>query len=75
LVEQLAESFGTERILWGSDYPQTAHDTYAGLVDLATTAFAGLSPAEQAAVLWDNTRRLFGFADRDGGPAGPDRGP
>lgn len=71
LVEQLAEAFGTERILWGSDYPQTAHDTYAGLVDLATTAFAGLTPAEQAAVLGDNTRRLFGFGDRDGGPAGP----
>ena len=75
LVEQLAGCFGTERILWGSDYPQTAHDTYAGLLDLARTALAGLSPAEQAAVLGDNTRRLFGFAHRDGGPTGPSRGP
>jgi L-fuconolactonase len=75
LVEQLAGCFGTARILWGSDYPQTAHDTYAGLVDLARTALAGLSPAEQSAVLGDNTRRLFGFADRDGGPNGPYGGP
>jgi L-fuconolactonase len=66
-VEQLVGWFGTRRILWGSDYPQTTHDSYAGLVDLATDAFADLAPAERAAVLGGNTRRLFGFAGEGSG--------
>jgi L-fuconolactonase len=66
-VEQLVGWFGTHRILWGSDYPQTTHHSYAGLVDLAADAFADLAPAERAAVLGGNTRRLFGFAGDDGG--------
>ncbi len=66
-VEQLVGWFGTQRILWGSDYPQTTHDSYAGLVDLALDAFADLTPADRAAVLGGNTRRLFGFADEGGG--------
>lgn len=63
LAEQLADCFGTDKVLWGSDYPQTAHDSYGGLVDLAHNALGGLAPAEQAAVLGDNTRRLFGFGN------------
>ncbi|HEY1466172.1 MAG TPA: amidohydrolase family protein [Acidimicrobiales bacterium] len=66
-VGQLVGWFGTHRILWGSDYPQTTHDNYAGLVDLATDAFADLAPAERAAVLGGNTRRLFGFGGESGG--------
>jgi L-fuconolactonase len=60
-VEQLVGWFGTPRMLWGSDYPQTFHDTYPGLVGLAVEAFADLAPHEVAAVLGDNTRQLFGF--------------
>jgi predicted TIM-barrel fold metal-dependent hydrolase len=67
-VEQLVGWFGTHRMLWGSDYPQTHHDTYAGLVDLAVEAFADLSPHEVAGVLGDNTRHLFGFTAEVGRP-------
>ncbi|MGA7417101.1 MAG: amidohydrolase family protein [Acidimicrobiales bacterium] len=75
LVEQLVDCFGADRILWGSDYPQTAHESYADLVELARSALGDLAPAEQAAVLGDNARRLFGFGDRRDGPSGPHRGP
>ncbi len=74
LTEQLVDCFGTDRVLWGSDYPQTAHESYAGLIDLARRALGGLAPAEQAAVLGDNARRLFGFGfglrDGAGDPSG-----
>jgi L-fuconolactonase len=65
-VEQLVGWFGTRRILWGSDYPQTTHDSYADLVDLALDAFSDLAPTERAAVLGGNTQRLFGFAGEVG---------
>jgi L-fuconolactonase len=67
-VEQLVGWFGTHRILWGSDYPQTPHDTYAGLVDLAVEACADLAPHEVADVLGNNTRHLFGFTAEVGRP-------
>jgi L-fuconolactonase len=69
-VEQLVGWFSPHRLLWGSDYPQTAHATYAGLVDLATEACADLAPVDAAEVFGGNTRRLFGFDDGD-----PARGP
>lgn len=60
-VEQLVGWFGPRRTLWGSDYPQTDHASYAGLVDLAIEAFADLAPGDLGAVLGGNTRRLFAF--------------
>lgn len=66
-VEQLVGWFGPHRVLWGSDYPQTAHASYAGLVDLAIEAFADLAPGDVAAVFGGNTRRLFAFAGGDPG--------
>ena len=61
-VEQLVGWFGPHRMLWGSDYPQTAHASYGGLVDLAIEAFAELAPSDVTAVFGGNTRRLFAFA-------------
>jgi L-fuconolactonase len=61
-VEQLMGWFGPHRLLWGSDYPQTAHTSYAELVDVAVEAFADLAPPDVAAVFGGNTRRLFAFA-------------
>lgn len=67
-VEQLVGWFGPQRMLWGSDYPQTAHASYAELVDLAIEAFADLAPSDVAAVFGGNTRRLFAFGAGDGHP-------
>ncbi len=64
-VEQLVGWFGPHRMLWGSDFPQTTHISYVGLVDLAIEAFADLAPGDLAAVFGGNTRRLFEFAVGD----------
>ena len=59
LVDQLVGCFGPERLLWGSDYPQTANGGYRELVDLAHRAVRHLDPASRSAVLSDNASRLF----------------
>jgi predicted TIM-barrel fold metal-dependent hydrolase len=58
-VERLAETFGAERLVWGSDYPQTHDRSYAELVALGRDACAGLSPADRARVLGENALRLW----------------
>jgi predicted TIM-barrel fold metal-dependent hydrolase len=58
-VELLAERFGAERLVWGSDYPQTHDRSYAELVALGRDACAGLSSADQARVLGENALRLW----------------
>lgn len=59
LVGQLAEAFGPERLLWGSDYPQTEHESYRQLVDLAHRAGRLLGPEGLAAFLGGNATRVF----------------
>jgi L-fuconolactonase len=59
LVNRLAGIFGGERILWGSDYPQTHDRPYAALVDLGRDACRGLPPPDQALFLGDNAVRLW----------------
>ena len=41
-VELLVDRFGAERLVWGSDYPQTHDRSYAELVSLGKEACAGL---------------------------------
>jgi predicted TIM-barrel fold metal-dependent hydrolase len=61
LVRQLMEHFGPSRLIWGSDYPQTAHRSYPSLAELAGSAFAELAPGEIAAITGGNASRLFDF--------------
>jgi L-fuconolactonase len=58
-VELLVDRFGAERLVWGSDYPQTHDRSYAELVALGRHACAGLSSADQARVLGENALRLW----------------
>jgi L-fuconolactonase len=57
----LLEHFGSQRILWGSNYP--AHSKpYGGLksrTDLARKEFAYLSPADRDAIMGGNALRLW----------------
>ena len=62
LVAQLAETFGSERLLWGSDYPQTDGD-YDALLRDAAEAAGGLGGEAQAAFFAGNATRTF-FAGR-----------
>lgn len=59
LIDQLVRRFGPDRLLWGSDFPQTAHSSYAELVAQGRRAVRHLDPADQAAVLGDNAASRF----------------
>lgn len=58
LVEQLAGAFGTARLMWGSDYPQTGRD-YGRLRTLGAAACRDLAPAERDAFLGGNAASLY----------------
>lgn len=57
LVAWLAEHFG-ERLIWGSDYPQT-EGPYAELVELGRRAFAALRPQARERALGVNAQELW----------------
>jgi predicted TIM-barrel fold metal-dependent hydrolase len=57
-VERLAAVYGADRLMWGSDFPQTHDRPYADLLALGRAAGAGLSPADQAAFLGGTAERL-----------------
>jgi predicted TIM-barrel fold metal-dependent hydrolase len=58
LVGQLAATFGAERLLWGSDYPQTDGDYDAVLRDAAAAA-RGLEAAALPGFFAGNASRTF----------------
>lgn len=58
----LQQSFGLRRLVWGSDWPHTQHETsigYAGVIE-QRQALGWSAPVEQA-LLIDTPRQLFGF--------------
>jgi predicted TIM-barrel fold metal-dependent hydrolase len=59
LVDQLAAAFGADRLLWGSDYPQTHDRPYTALVEMGRAACSRLSPADQRGFLGENALRLW----------------
>jgi L-fuconolactonase len=61
LVAQLAECFGPDRLLWGSDFPQT-DDDYAALLGLADAAARQLHADARVGFFGDNALRVFGQA-------------
>lgn len=48
LVDRMAQTFGAERLMWGSDYSQTNHLTYPELVELGRYSRSRLSPKDRA---------------------------
>jgi predicted TIM-barrel fold metal-dependent hydrolase len=60
VVRRTADAFGIERLMWGSDFPWIVdHPGYRACLQLIDHHLPGLSPAERAAVLGDNIRRLL----------------
>jgi predicted TIM-barrel fold metal-dependent hydrolase len=59
LVDRLVGGFGAERLLWGSDWPQTHDRPYAELVALASDACVNLTAVERAAVLGGTALTLW----------------
>jgi L-fuconolactonase len=59
LVQGLVETFGSDRIMWGSDYCQTHDRSYGELVTLARESFAELASADREACFSGTARKLW----------------
>ncbi|HEY8508872.1 MAG TPA: amidohydrolase family protein, partial [Steroidobacteraceae bacterium] len=59
IVRRMADSFGAERLVWGSDVGQSLRWSYADKAAMAREAAAFLSPAERALFLHDNAARIY----------------
>jgi predicted TIM-barrel fold metal-dependent hydrolase len=57
----LAERFGSDRLLWGSDFPASPEPSYARAIERATEVMAVFGPLEREQILAGTTRRLFRF--------------
>lgn len=57
----LLDALGPGRLLWGSDWPHTEHETTRRYEDGLTELWTWLTPEQQTAVA-ETSRRLFGFA-------------
>jgi len=60
VADVVLSAFGADRVMFGSDWPVCllASD-YAGVLDLARSLTAGLSPAERAAVFGETAARAY----------------
>ena len=62
-LDAALEWFGPGRLIFGTDWPVSVQvSEYGDLVDTARAWTAVLSPSEQAAILADNARRVYGLA-------------
>lgn len=58
-LRRLVSRFGSERIMWGSDFCQTHDRSYADLVALARSGFSALAESDRAACLGGTALRLW----------------
>lgn len=63
-VRQLIDTYGADRVMWGSDYGNT-QNSYAEMVDQAIAATAHLDDGEREKILYTNGHRLFGDRAND----------
>ena len=61
VVADLVARFGGDRVMWGSDHPQTRLGDYARHVELARSSVRLLPAREAAAVLGSTAGRIFGL--------------
>jgi len=59
IVRRMADSFGAERLVWGSDVGQSLRWSYAEKASMAREAIRFLSAQESALVLHDNAARIY----------------
>lgn len=62
-VTRIFESFGPERVLWGSDWPVlNAVGSYGDWLKISRTLIERCAPGHTGAVLAGNARRLYGLS-------------
>ncbi len=59
ILNRLADQYGLDRLMWGSDYSQTHDRPYQELADQARDACAEMSPGEQAQFLGGTALALW----------------
>lgn len=79
LIDDLLSRFGPDRVMWGSDWPQTPLPDYGAHLELAQAAMAHLTPDEQHGLMGANAVAWLGgrFVNRVGSAgdtAAPGRG-
>jgi L-fuconolactonase len=79
LIDDLLSGFGPDRLMWGSDWPQTALPDYGAHLQLARRATAHLAPDVRLRLMGHNAVAWLGerFVNSVGAPvvaAGPDTG-
>jgi predicted TIM-barrel fold metal-dependent hydrolase len=62
LVRRMVDSFGPERLMWGSDIGQSMLWSYAEKAEMARAAAAFLTDEEARGFLHDNAARVYGLA-------------
>ena len=65
LLRRMIDSFGPERLIWGSDVGQSHLWDYDEKVAMAKAATDFMTGAEARAFLHDNAARIFGLASTD----------
>jgi L-fuconolactonase len=59
LVDLAHELFGSDRVVFGTNFPATTGYPYGDMVEIGRRSCAHLSPADQRAYLFDNGTRLW----------------
>lgn len=67
LVRRVADTFGAERVLWGSDVGQSLRWSYAEKATMARAAADHLEPRERALFVHDNAARIYATPVHQGG--------
>jgi len=62
LAVRWLEVLGSDRLVWGSDWPWTRHEAGRNYGELAASVDRWVAPEIAPAVLWDNPARLYRFA-------------
>jgi L-fuconolactonase len=65
IVEWLCATFGADRLMWGSDFPQYHAKPYADIVSFGKYAVSRLSAGEQRAFLGGTALKLWPELSRD----------
>ena len=59
LISAMIDHFGSERIMWGTDWPQHQAESYPALVAQTKAWFASFDEETQANILGNNTSRFY----------------
>jgi predicted TIM-barrel fold metal-dependent hydrolase len=69
-ITRLLDRFGSERVLWGSDFPASPAPSYGRAIERAREVMEGFAESVREPILDGNTRRLFRLGGAGDGETG-----